>query len=147
MSKINKQLVVIADADAIVAQAFAEDINHSLTLSLGKQLRKQQAHIIFPSTAVAEAVTTLQRKFSNPGLAAATLDLFMESNIVVDSVDHEDIREARKLFDPKGSKKNTIFDCLVATLVKKHKADAIFSFDNWYKKSGFKLVADLFKTK
>jgi predicted nucleic acid-binding protein len=36
-----------------------------------------------------------------------------------------------------------LFDALVATFAKKYNADAIFSFDEWYKNLGFKLVTSL----
>ena len=140
---MNKSLIIVADADAIVAQAIASDSNHNLTLNLGQKLENSRAHVIFPATAITEAITTLQRKFSDPYLAAATLEVFTDSDIVIENVDQEIIREAKKLFDPNASKKNTLFDCVVATMAKIHHADAIFSFDEWYTKLGFKLVSDL----
>jgi len=127
-------LIVIADADFIVSQAIAEDSNH--LLALGTQT-------IFPSTAITEAVTALQRKFSNPHLATRTLNLFSAPGINIESIDAEIIQEASKLFNPASSKHNTFFDCIVATVAKKHNADAIFSFDVWYTKLGFKLVSEL----
>jgi predicted nucleic acid-binding protein len=36
-----------------------------------------------------------------------------------------------------------LFDALVAAVAKKNNADAIFSFDEWYKKLGFTLVTGL----
>lgn len=140
---MNKPLIIVADADSIVAQAIASDSNHQLTSRLAQKLADEGAHILFPSTAIAEAITTLQRKFSDPQLAAATLELFTEAGISIENVDQEIVAEAKKLFDPSASKKNTIFDCIVATIAKKHRADAIFSFDGWYKKLGFKLVSEL----
>ncbi len=141
---MNKPLLIIADADCIVAQSFADDTHHKTTLALVQKLDKIGGHILFPSTAIAEAITTLQRKFSNPQLAASTLELFTDPSIDIENVDQEAIREARKLFNPNSSKHNTLFDCIVATVAKKHNADAIFSFDNWYDKLGFKLAIDLF---
>lgn len=140
---MNKSLIVIADADCIIAQAFADDANHKKTVDLVQKLDKHNAHMIFPSTAIAEVITTLQRKFSNPQLAASTLELFTDSSIDIDKVDQEIIIEAKLLFDPHKSKHNTLFDCIVAVVAKKHNADAIFSFDDWYTKLGFKLVSDL----
>lgn len=137
-------MIVIADADCIVAQSFADDVHHKVTLALVKKLDKIGAHLLFPSTAIAEAVTTLQRKFSNPELAASTLELFTDPSIDIEDVNQKTIREARKLFNPKSSKHNTVFDCIVATIAKNTNADAIFSFDDWYTKLGFKLVPDLF---
>lgn len=141
---MSKHLTIVADADCIVAQAIAVDANHGTTMDLVQKLDANAGHIIFPSTAIAEAITTLQRKFSNPGLAASTLELFTNPSIDIDNVNQEVIREAKILFDPKSSKHNTLFDCIVATLARRHSADAIFSFEAWYNKLGFKLVSDLF---
>lgn len=138
-----KPLVIIADADSIVAQAYTEDLNHVVTLKLVQKLEKQSCHILFPSTAITEAVTTLQRKFSNPYLAKRTLELFTDSDIAIEQVDGEVIREAAQLFDPSASKQNTLFDCIVVVLAKRHNADAILSFDGWYPKLGFKLASQL----
>lgn len=140
---MNNPLIVVADADSIVAQAYADDASHKATMDLVQKLDESGGHIIFPSTAIAEAITTLQRKFSNPGLAASTLELFTDPSVDIDNVGQETIREAKKIFDPKSSKHNTIFDCIVATISKKHRADAIFSSDSWYNKLGFKLLKDL----
>lgn len=142
---VNKLLIVVADADFIVSQAVAEDSNHLLALELAQKIDEKGTQTIFPSTAIAEAAAALQRKFSNPHLAARTLDLFSAPGVNIESVDMEIIQKASKLFNPTSSKHNTIFDCIVATIAKKHNADAIFSFDSWYSKLGFKLVSDLFK--
>jgi hypothetical protein len=63
---MNKQPVIIVDADAIVSQAFIDDSNHEKTMQLGKKLHAHGARLLFPSTTIVEAVTTLQRKLSNP---------------------------------------------------------------------------------
>lgn len=141
---MNKPLIVIADADCIVAQAYADDANHQIAIDLVQKLDENRGHIIFPSTAIAEAITALQRKFSDPNLAASTLELFTSPYVDIDNIDKEIIWEAKMLFDPKSSKHNTLFDCIVATIAKRHNADAIFSFDGWYRKLGFKLVIDCF---
>lgn len=144
---MNNPLLVIADADVIVAQAYIDDTLHKKTMQIGAKLQEQGAHILFPSTAIAEAITTIQRKLSNPQLAALTLEIFAEENMLIENVDQEVIRESKKLFNPQGSKRNTLFDCIVATLAKKHHVDGIFSFDNWYTKLGFTLAKNLFNPK
>lgn len=141
----NKQLTVVVDADALVAQAMAQDSNNAQATAISGMLNAKGAKVIYPATAITEAVTTLQRKFSNPTLAAGTLSVFEDPTMIVEEVNHETIIEASQLFNPKGSKHNTVFDCVVAAVAKKHNADAIFSFDDWYTKLGFKLVADLIK--
>lgn len=39
--------------------------------------------------------------------------------------------QALLLYNPHGSKQNTLFDAVVATIAKELNADAIFSFDEW----------------
>ena len=65
----------------------------------------------------------------------------MQSN--VQAVDYAILTEAADLFHPNGSKKNTLFDAVVAAIAKRFNADAIFSFDEWYRKMGLTLTDDL----
>ncbi|MEK9179518.1 MAG: hypothetical protein AAB893_03555, partial [Patescibacteria group bacterium] len=46
-------------------------------------------------------------------------------------------------FGPQISKHNTLFDCIIAAVAKEYRADAIFSFDKFYRKLGFKLAEDI----
>lgn len=55
------------------------------------------------------------------------------------------LNEALKVFDPKGSKQNTLFDAVVVATAKKLNTKIIFSTDNWYEKLGFILAANLFQ--
>jgi len=43
----------------------------------------------------------------------------------------------------KKGKHHTLFDAVVAAVADKYQADAIFSFDKFYKSKGFKLASDL----
>ncbi|HEX2349602.1 MAG TPA: hypothetical protein VHI51_14315, partial [Ktedonobacterales bacterium] len=54
------------------------------------------------------------------------------------------LAEAMTLFNPYGSKQNTLFDAVVAVVARRVDADAIFSFDGWYEKQGFRLVSQLY---
>lgn len=134
---------IIADADSIIAQAYLDDPHHNLSIDLAKKIKEKGATVIFPATAVAEAVTAIQRKFSNPDLADVTLKTFTDPTLIVENIDREIIEKASKFFNSKSSKHNTVFDCIVAAIAMKHRAEAIFSFDSWYKKQGFKLVSEL----
>ena len=45
------------------------------------------------------------------------------------------------------AKKNTLFDAVVAAIAKRLNADAIFSFDEWYRKIGLTLTDDLIQAR
>jgi len=54
------------------------------------------------------------------------------------------LTEALALFNLHGSKQNTLFDAVVAAMARRLNAAAIFSFDKWYEKLGFRLVTRLY---
>lgn len=144
---MNKPSLVIADADALIALAHPEDANHTRARSLNQTLDDQEIDILFPTTAIIEAVTTLQRKLTKPQIASLIVEKTQAGAIAIQAVDQEILILATSLFAPHGSKQNTLFDAVVAAVAKDLKADAIFSFDQWYKKIGLTLISDLLEEK
>ena len=66
----NRQGIVIGDADALIALYIKDDNLHQKIIALNKKFVEVNVRIIFPNTAIAESLTTLQRKFSNATAAA-----------------------------------------------------------------------------
>ena len=60
-------------------------------------------------------------------------------------IDHELTEDALDRFYHQTSKKESLFDCYVMAAASKYQVDAIFSFDQGYKKAKnkFKLVEDI----
>src|SRR5690242_15820876 len=125
--------LIIGDADALIALLNPPDAHHQRAKKILVDLLKQQAQIYYPTSALAEAVTTLQRKLSNPSLAALLVEQCSSGNISLLSVDGEIMALAIKYYNPNGSKQNTFFDAIVAACANKYKATRIFSFDDWYR--------------
>lgn len=48
-----------------------------------------------------------------------------------------------KFFKDKASKKDILFDYIVAAAAEEYKTEAVFSFDKFYKKHNFKLASEL----
>lgn len=143
--KNNNPPVVIVDADAIVAQAYPGDSNHKSATTISVMLNNINARVIYPATAILEATTVLQGKLNSGATAYGTASVFMDINIQVAEVSQETLKNAMKYFSPTTSKKNTLFDCVVAAVAEEYKADAIFSFDKFYKSKNFKLASELDK--
>ncbi|MBU1200838.1 PIN domain-containing protein [Patescibacteria group bacterium] len=144
-SKVGRLLIVV-DADAIVAQVFKGDSNHARATEIVQKLMKAGVKIIYPVTAVCEAVTVIQRVLGSKIVARETAKLFTESDTSVVNVNGEIYFKAvSKYFSNAVSKKDTIFDCCVAAVADEYQADAIFSFDAFYKKKGFVLASELVK--
>ncbi len=135
--------VVVVDADAIVAQAYPDDSNHKLAVTISELLNNLNAQVIYPASAILEATTVLQGRLSSGATAYGTAEAFTDPNIQIAEVNQTTLRSAIKHFSPTTSKKNTLFDCIVAAVAEEYKADAIFSFDHFYKTKGFKLADEL----
>jgi predicted nucleic acid-binding protein len=134
------QLLVIGDSDGLIAILNEEDKNHGLAKETVIKLLQHDAQTIFPLTTIVETVTTLKRKLSKPDLAARVVQQITKGKLAIENIDTEMLKEALKVFDPAGSKQNTLFDALVVATAKKLHAKVIFSFDKWYDRLGFKLA-------
>lgn len=140
MAKIT---TVVGDADALIALLNKKDSLHDSAQELNTSLYKAGVTIIFPNTAIIEAITTLARKYSNPALAAYLLNQYKQGNFNIEYVNVKIMILAADIYNPEESKHNTIFDAIVAACAQTCSADAIFSFDEWYKKKGWNLIVDL----
>ena len=140
---MNKPPRVVVDADAIIAQADPNDAHHQTATKISESLVNMNAQVVYPVTAIAEANAYMQRVLDSTASAYGTAVVFTNSDVQVAEVNQETIRSAVKYFSPKTSKKNTLFDCIVAAVAEEYNADAIFSFDHFYKSKGFKLAKDI----
>lgn len=144
--EMNGERIVVVDADALIALFNEDDALAAQAEALLQRLIADEVMLLYPATTLVEAVTTLQRKLSRPLLAEQVVDLLHTDQLPIEPVDADILTHAIRLFDPKGSKQNTLFDAVVAATAQRHQAAAIFSFDGWYEKAGFRLVSSLFAT-
>ena len=100
------------------------------------------AELIYPATVIVETVTFLQGRLNRSDLAKRVIQLVYDKQLNIEPVDGEIIQKASLFMDFK-KKHDTLFDAIVAVVAQKYKADAIFSFDKFYEKKGFKLASDL----
>lgn len=140
---MSRSLTIVVDTDAIVAQVKKDDKNHRVAMAISSSLVSSNAQVIYPATTVVEAVTFIQRPLNNPPVAYGTAQLIANSSAQVAEVNQKTLRNAMKYFSATGSKKNTLFDCIVIAVAEEVHADAIFSFDRFYKKQGFKLAGEI----
>lgn len=137
--------IIVVDADAIIAQANPNDANHTRSLFIGGNLSHLQARLIYPASAVVEAITVLQGRLGS-GIAAQGLAVsFTNLHMQIAEINQATIAIALHYFSSTMSKKNTFFDCIVAAVARKYNADAIFSYDRFYSKKGFTVAEDFIK--
>lgn len=119
------------------------DLNHVSALKITQKLISNEAKVLFPVSALVEAATAIQRRYSNPHLANDLLQQYKDPDLLVIGVSQEEFMDSTNYFDPKASRHNTPFDCLIVALARQHKADYILSFDTFYQNKGFKTPKDL----
>jgi len=123
---------------------YSKDTNHEKATNLLQKATLLNAELIYPTTAITEIVTVLHRRFRLEKEAKAFAEFVALKGVNLETVTQKTLTSAIQDFYMKTkSKKNTLFDCIVASIAKRHKAAAIFSFDDFYRQAGFKLVEDL----
>ncbi len=135
--------IVVGDADSLIALAYADDTNHAKAQKFAEELLLKGYQIIYPNTAILEAITTLKRALNLPDKAHLINRQYLQGAFDIEYVDEQIQQSASKLFEEKAiSKKNTLFDAVVVATAQKLGSNSIFSFDKWYPKLGLKLVSD-----
>lgn len=135
--------IVIGDADSLIALAYKNDANHVRAKKNSEWLQIQGYEIVYPNTAILEAITTLKRALNLSDKAQLLNLQYKEGVFTVEYIDDQIQLQASQRFSKFKSKKNTIFDAVVAETASALGADYIFSFDQLYPKLGFKLVSEL----
>lgn len=136
-------MIVIVDSDGLIGSLNNNDIHYPISQSVLKKLAHQDARLIYPSTTIAETVTLLQGRLQAPELANQLIMLITSNQLNIESIDVNLLQKASQFMDFQKSEHNTLFDAIVAAVAQKYHADAIFSFDGFYKKKGFKLASEL----
>ena len=138
-----KVKTVVVDADAIIAQVNTKDENHERAKKIAESLDSSGVKVLYPVTAVTEAVTVMQSKMNSLGTAIDVAEVFARPGYEVVEISQEIYNYAvDKFFSKVSNKRDTMFDCIVASVAEKYKADAVFSFDKFYKRRGFRLVSE-----
>jgi predicted nucleic acid-binding protein len=137
------RVIHIGDADGLIAMINTKDAHHERVKAIIQKVTERGEQIIFPSTAITEAITTLQIRLANPKQAGMVAEQVARAALPIIPVDAEILSIAVKFYNPQGSKKNTFFDATVAATATKSGTKTIFSFDGWYKSQGFNLLGDI----
>lgn len=136
-------MIIIVDSDGLIGMSHTKDAHYSKAVELLKRLQKNGAQLIFPATVIAEATAVLQIRLNNLVTANSILDAVKTGSFVIEPIDEAILIGAISFLTKKRNKHITLFDGIIAVVATKHHADAIFSFDKFYKKNGFKLAEEL----
>ena len=135
--------IVVVDSDAIFALYNPNDpLNKQATQTL-QQLIAQGFALIYPSSVLFEVVLLFQRVLPTPTVTTKLIGMMKNEQLQVHIIDTDILKESAALFNPSGSKKNTLTDCSVVIVAKRIKANGVFAYDSFYTKQGLKLAEDL----
>ena len=137
---VKSNSLVVADTDALIALTLEEDIHHERAKKISLELLSKGAVIIFPVTVFPETITFFKRALNQAEKAHKINNQLQSGKFIVEYIDEQILKRATYYFDKANSKKNTFFDAIVAATAENLEAEAIFSFDDWYPKLGFKLA-------
>ena len=134
---------IVVDSDAIFAIYNPNDPLNSRAVETFQQLIAQEFQLIYPSSVIFEVVSLFQRVLPSPVVTAKLIDLIKSDQLIIYIVDNDLLKRAADIFNPAGSKKNTLVDCSVVAIAKKLKVGGVFAYDNFYIKQGLKPAEDL----
>lgn len=135
--------IVVVDSDSIFAIYNPNDPLNKKATQTFQQLISQGYQFVYPTSVVFEVISLFQRVLPTPTVTAKLIEMIKNDQILIHVVDAEILKESAELFDPSGSKKNTLIDCSVVITAKKIKADGVFAYDEFYIKQGLKLAENL----
>ena len=133
---------VIVDSDAIFALYNPNDPLNNKATETFRQLISRGYQLIYPTSVIFEVISLFQRVLPSPTVTTRLKEMIKNDAILIAVVDKDVLKDAVELFDPAGSKKNTLIDCSVVALARKIKADGVFAYDGFYTKQGLKLAED-----
>lgn len=134
--------VVVVDSDSIFALYNPNDPLNEKATKTFQQLVTQGYQLLYPTSVVFEVVSLFQRVLPTPTVTGKLTAMIKNDQLLIHVVDTDTLKESAALFDPAGSKKNTLIDCSVVVVAKRIKADGVFAYDEFYTKQGLKLAED-----
>lgn len=141
----NMVKTVVVDSDAIFAIYNPNDPLNAQATQTFHELVNKGYQLIYPTSVIFEVISLFQRVLPTPTVTAKLTEMIRNDQMLVEVVDGDILKESAKLFNPAGSKKNTLIDCSVIVVAKKIKAAGIFAYDEFYAKQGLKLAGDVVK--
>lgn len=140
----SKRLTVIVDSDAFLALLYTADVHAGAAERTLTGLIARKTRFLYPASVITETATLVQRRLKLPEIAQQIVHMVKTQRLTITPVNQETIAAALSFYRPtEGSSHHTLFDAVVAATAKAYQADAIFSFDGWYKSLGFKLTGEL----
>jgi predicted nucleic acid-binding protein len=137
--------VVVVDSDSIFALYNPNDPLNGKATRTFQRLIALGYQLVYPTSVIFEVLSLFQRVLPTPTVTTKLVESIRNDQLLIHIIDTDILKEAAVLFNPAGSKENTLIDCSVVAIAKKIKADGVFAYDSFYTKQGLKLAENLVK--
>jgi predicted nucleic acid-binding protein len=145
---MNDAIKIFVDADALVALTVETDTNHEKARSLLNRLTVNPVLFLTSNYVFSESITIISQRASHQTAVTFIVKMqSMESPFQITRADENIEEEAISVFKAQTSKNTSYVDCTNMVFMKQLDLDAIFSFDEVYRKNGLTLAEDLLATK
>lgn len=130
---------VLVDTDILVSIFKIDDSNHVKAIKICNELQEKGVELILSPFVMFEAATVISYKISH-AKAINFVKEMKEINLSVYSLSPEHLEIAEKWFFKQRGRGISYIDCYNMALLERYKNtfDGIFSFDEIYRKNGFK---------
>ncbi len=142
-NNIRKQTVFV-DSDAFVALAKEDDANHGKAVALLNKLFNQPVVFLTSNYVFLETVTVISMRVGRePALAFINSIKSPSNGFLVHWIDETLEDKAIEIFKQQTSKNVSFVDCVNMAFMRQNQIDAIFGFDEIYKKNKFQYANSL----
>ena len=128
---------ILVDSDAFYALINPTDPHHKAALRINKMLISQETQFVSTNLVLYEVATLLSYRLDRQ-TAIKFLTEFGEKNIEIYHVDDNREKETLAIFKKQTKKRISMVDCANMAVMKKFGIVTSFSFDEIYKRNGFK---------
>lgn len=135
-------LTVFVDSDAFVALSKKDDSSFIKANKILNNLKLQKARLCTSNYVFSETITVISKKVGRmAALSYIGILKSLQNPFTVRWMDENIENIAIEIFRQQTSKNVSFVDCANMAVVKHDHIDAIFSFDEIYRKNGFKLLS------
>lgn len=129
---------IFVDADALIALTYKKDKNNQRAKKIYRKLKTSGYEFYSSNTSLYEIATVISQRI-NHRKAIDFLTLIKQALSII-FIDRKREEEGLKIFGQQTSKNVSFFDCLNMAIMNELEIKEIFSFDEDYKKNGFKRI-------
>ena len=139
MDIFTERKTILVDTDAFVALYNKEDANHKIAHKISTSIVENKIQPLISIFSYSESITVISQKVSHEHAVTYIEDVNKGSAHLVEAIPNL-VREGEDIFRKQTSKNVYFTDCFNMAIMEDYGIKEIFSFDEDYRKNGFKRV-------